>query len=113
MMAMLLFAMQGLSLMILLVAQSPVFVLLFVAAFGPAYGSVTLARPALIADFYGTAQYGRISSVMAMATTWALTVAPVGVSLLHDHFGSYQPVLWVLMGIFMAAVVVVSFVRPR
>jgi MFS family permease len=106
-----LFGLQGLALAILILGDSDASIVLFVIVFGAAYGAVTLARPALLAEIYGPAHYGRISSVMAMILTWAVTAAPVGASLLQGYWGSYQPVLWVLIGLTTAASVTVLFLR--
>lgn len=83
--------------LILLLIQSVVGVVLFVIIFGATFGAMTLVRPVIIADYYGPAQYGRISSVMAMFNTFAITVAPVGAGLLYDGFDqSYEPILVIL-----------------
>ena len=55
-------------------------------------GAVTPARAALLADFYGPAEYGAISGVMAFLLTLARAIAPLGASLLHDAAGGYDPV---------------------
>lgn len=100
----LVFAMQALAMLILLPGPSALVIGLFLFIFGTSYGAKTLARASVVADVFGAAHYGRISSVMALFLTFAGTAAPVGAGLLYDQFGSYQPVVWVIIGLSAASV---------
>jgi MFS family permease len=91
----LIFAIQVLGLVVLELSSGKTGVLVFVALFGMG-GAVTPARAALLADFYGPAEYGAISGVMAMLLTLARAIAPLGASLLHDATGGYDAVFWTL-----------------
>jgi MFS family permease len=91
----LIFALQVAGLVVLLMSNGKVGVLAFVLLFGMG-GAVTPARAALRADFYGPAEYGAISGVMAFLLTLARAIAPLGASLLHDATGGYDPVFWTL-----------------
>lgn len=86
-----------LSFGILLFSQRLFFVWAFVLFFGAAFGAMTLARPMLLADLYGIAEYGRINGIMAFMMTIVLTLAPIGAGLIFEWTGSYQTVLWVLL----------------
>ncbi len=70
---------------------------------------MTLVRPAMLAGLYGITHYGRISSIMALFLTLAGTAAPLGASLLYEQAGSYQPVLWAVLLLAVAATGVVFF----
>lgn len=65
----------------------------FIALFGAGFGAVTPARAALVADVYGPAHYGQISSVVAFATMLARALGPLGMSLIYDLAGGYPPAL--------------------
>ena len=52
--------------------------------------------PSKVAEIFGLAAYGGISGALALCTTVARTLAPLGAALLHDSRGSYQPVFWLL-----------------
>lgn len=91
------FALQAISMIVLLVGQAPALIGVFIVLFGMAQGAITLARPALLAELYGSTHYGRISSVMAIFLTLATTIAPIGASLIFDTAHSYQPVLWLVL----------------
>lgn len=100
------FALLGISVMILYTVQSTFGVILFVIVFGMAFGAVTLVRPVIIAQYYGSAQYGRISSVMATFLIFAGTLAPVGAGILYDGFEqNYDPILIILCVLSVLAIV--------
>jgi MFS family permease len=90
------FALQTLALVVLLTAHTRAGVLVFVALFGAGFGAITPARAALVADFYGPAHYGKISSVLSLFLTGSRALAPVGAGLLYTLNGGYGPALWAL-----------------
>jgi len=90
------FALQTLALVVLLTVHSRAGVVAFVVLFGAGFGAITPARAALIADFYGPAHYGRISSVLSLFLTGSRALAPVGAGLLYTLGGSYGPAFWLL-----------------
>lgn len=107
------FALLGISLMILYTIQSTFGVILFVIVFGMAFGAVTLVRPVIIAQYYGSAQYGRISSVMATFLTFAGTIAPFGAGVLYDGFQqNYDPILIILFVLSMLAILAMLRAQP-
>ncbi len=91
-----LFLLQTLALAALLLWRNPAGVFAFVALFGAGFGAITPARAALLADFYGPANYGSISGVLALFVTLARAVAPVGAGLGYDLAGNYEPIFWSL-----------------
>lgn len=106
------FALQTTAMLVLLMGASPLLIGVFIVIFGTSYGALTLARASIIAERFGSAHYGRISSVMVLFLTLAGVSAPVGASIMYDHFGSYQPVLWVIAGLAVIATSVTWFTRP-
>ncbi|MGH2558539.1 MAG: MFS transporter [Thermomicrobiales bacterium] len=108
----LIFGMQALALIVLLAVSSTAGVWLFVALFGAGFGAITPARAALIAEFYGPAEYGSISGVLALIITGARATGPLGASLLYDWTGGYDAVLWVLIALSVAATVAVLMAEP-
>ncbi|MEM7133333.1 MAG: MFS transporter [Chloroflexota bacterium] len=104
----LLFGLQAIAFIILMFVTSTAGVWTFVILFGAVYGATTLARPVLLADHFGSAQYGRISSIQYVFQTIATTSAPWGISLIYDAAGgNYQPALVVLIVLSILAVVTV------
>ena len=107
------FAMQGTATFVLLLGSSIWGIGIFIVVFGAGYGAQTLARASIIAELFGSSHYGRISSVMSIFLTVAGTAAPVGAGLIFDHFGSYQPVLWIVIILALIATGIVAFSKPE
>jgi MFS family permease len=105
------FALQAFALTILLLGQSLPMIWLFIILFGASQRATTLARPSILAELYGTSHYGRISSVMAIFLTLTSTSAPLGASLIFDHFATYRPVLWIVLTLSLAATGIVFLAK--
>jgi MFS family permease len=111
--AVLLALLQTLALLLLVIVPSAAGALAFAALFGAANGAITLARPALLAEHYGPAQYGSISGVLALFLSGAQALAPIGAGALYAGFGSYEPVIWILAVLSLASVASVSQARVQ
>ncbi|NDJ62797.1 MAG: MFS transporter [Chloroflexi bacterium] len=107
------FALQAAAMGILLLGSSTLAVALFIIVFGTSYGASTLARPSILAEMFGSTHYGRISSIVAIFVTFAATSAPVGAGLLYDRFGSYVPVLWIVLLLAVGATAVMLIAKPN
>ncbi|WP_318787644.1 MFS transporter [Nonomuraea angiospora] len=72
------FGVQGLAAVLLpLVGRSPAGAVAGVVLFGLGFGVGTIARPALLADRYGTGAYASLSGALALPITTAKAVAPL------------------------------------
>jgi MFS family permease len=69
---------------------------------GMGNGMTTLARATEIADRYGTAAYGSLSSRLALVTTFARAAGPIAGAALAALAG-YQVLLWALVAVCMVA----------
>jgi MFS family permease len=105
------FALQPLSLMVLLLVRSTPGLLIFVLLFGAQRGLATLVRPAMIADLYGAARYASIAGVLAFALALAQAIAPFGAGTAYDALHSYEPIFWGLAVI--AGVAVLALLPAR
>jgi len=99
-----LFAMMAVGLSTLLLAPSPWLLVVGAALFGMGSGASSPARAALVADFYGIANYGAINGVMTLVSTVARATAPVAMGLLFTTAGSYTPVFGVLIALAASSV---------
>ncbi|GAB4508479.1 MAG: MFS transporter [Anaerolineae bacterium] len=107
------FGLQAVTMAVLLLAAgSSGGVLAGVVIFGAAQGALTLLRPALLAEMYGTAYYGRISSMMGLVLIGVVTLAPAGAGVLYERTQSYTSVLVVLLMASVLAVLTMMFM-PR
>lgn len=84
---------HALGMMSLLLVPGTSGVIGFVVLFGMGFGAVTPARAALVAEVYGPAHYGQISSIVALATMLARALGPLGMSLLYEYAGGYPVAL--------------------
>lgn len=107
------FGLQTIALLILIFVPTIGGVWIFVVLLGSSNGVMTLARPALLADIYGTVFYGRISSVMAFCVTIATTLGVVGAGWMYTLYGNYDTVLWILVGLSIFATIAINFVRKN
>lgn len=101
------FVLLTISLAILLLGSAAFLIVLFVALFGMAIGSHTLTRPLIVADTYGAAYYGRISSSMVIFLTLTGTASPFAAGVLFDLFGSYNPMLILAAGFSLISTVLI------
>ncbi len=102
------FILLSVSLLTLLLGSSPLFILLFIALYGMAIGTNTLIRPLIVADTYGAAFYGRISSTMVFFLTLAGTAAPFAAGVLYDRFNSYNPMLLIVTGFSLLSILLIA-----
>ncbi len=107
------FAMQAAGIGLLLFGTSAPVILLFLLIFGTSFGARTLARPAILAELFGSASYGRIASINAIFGTLAATIAPVAAGWLYDTTGGYDLMLWLVVGFTVCAVVVMLLSKPE
>ncbi len=92
-----LFGVQGAGVLVLLAsADSAIGAVAFVLLFGVGFGAGTIARPALLAQTFGTSRYATLAGLMALVTTLATTVGPLAAGLARTTTGSYVPVLVVV-----------------
>lgn len=108
-----LFAIQAAATALLWPTPSLALIVLFVVFFGTVYGAETLARAAIIAELFGSASYGRISSVMSIFLTVGGTLAPVGAGALYDATRTYDGVVAIAVVLIAAALALVLWARPR
>ncbi|MEV0649602.1 MFS transporter [Phytomonospora sp. NPDC050363] len=80
-----------------------------VTAFGLGFGVATIARPAILADRYGTGRFATIAGMVAFPMTIAKALSPLGAVLLHpDLF------MWTAGALCLAAAVLLAAIRsPR
>lgn len=85
----------------------------FVLFFGLANGSISLAKPALIAETYGAKHYGSINGSMTSIIAIAQTIAPFGAGALHQLTGGYHAVLWVFAALAAASALAIALAQPK
>jgi MFS family permease len=87
---------------------APIVVLL-----GVANGMSTLARATTVAAIFGPRHYASIGGALAVGTTTARALGPVGASLLQVALGGYEGVFWFLTVALVGAGVAVAGTEAR
>lgn len=85
----------------------------FVLFFGLANGSISLAKPALIAETYGPQHYGTISGSMTSVVALAQTVAPFAAGALHGLSDDYTLALWLFASLALLSAMAIWQARPK
>ncbi len=105
--AAIIFGFIALGLAILLLLDSRTGVVIFVVLFGMAFGAITPARAAIVADLYGSTNYGAISGALATGITFARAASPVTAGVIVTITGSYVPVFVLLLSTMLLALIAV------
>lgn len=106
------FLVRGAAVLILLSLEGATALWLFAAFFGAANGASTLARAGLVADTFGTGNYGAINGSMSLLIATVQTVSPLAVGALRMSTGSYTVPLYLLVAVSLLAALTVSRARP-
>lgn len=103
------FGAQALGAVVLLLAGATLAgAIVFVVLFGIGFGVGTIARPAMLAEAYGTTSYATLSALLGVALTAARSVGPVAAGAVRTWAGSYQPVTAGLVAVCAVAAVAVA-----
>jgi MFS family permease len=102
------YAAQFVGLVLLLFSAARPTVAVYVALAGISRGMFTLVRATLIAELFGTKNYGSISSVVAMATAASQAVGPLVGGALETAWGSYGLMIAVMAGLAGVATVLAA-----
>lgn len=91
--------MQALALVLLASASGSVAVVTCAVVFGVTIGNSLMMHPLLLAERFGTQDYGRIYSLSQMMAVLGMAGGPALVGLLHDVGGGYGPAYMAIAGI--------------
>ncbi|WP_207955980.1 L-lactate MFS transporter [Rubrobacter marinus] len=76
------------------------------------YGGGFGTMPAFAADYFGSANVGRIYGLLLTAWSFAAVVGPLLISYVHDSTGSYAPAFYIIAGIMAVSAIVALIMRP-
>ncbi len=94
-------------------AQTLWMVLLFVAIYGPSFGSSVAALPTIRADYFGRRAFGTISGLSGTVQMGGMVLGPLFAAYIHDATGSYQLAFLIFSALLvMAAGLFLSLGRP-
>lgn len=102
------FGVRVLALVLLVAPLPPAGLFVFAALFGGANGASTLARAGLVAERFGSANYGTINGSMSTLIAVIQTAAPLAIGFSRVATGDYTVGLLVLVGTTAVAAYAVS-----
>jgi len=86
------------TLLLALAADFTTFVA-YAVTFGMAAGVLMIVRQTSVAEIFGTRGYGAISGALATVSIVPRTTGALTIAIVHDWFGSYDQVVWILFGL--------------
>jgi OFA family oxalate/formate antiporter-like MFS transporter len=86
--------------------------ILFLLTFGPGYGGPIPLRPALMADYFGTKNFGTIMGLSGVVSMAGGLVSPVLAGWIFDSTGSYQLAWTIFAFITLPAIPLMLLARP-
>ncbi len=105
---------QALGVAVLIRATTEVWLWVFVAIYGLAYGTRLPLRASLMADHFGRRAFASITAVQGIPIAVASALGPWAAGLLYDALGDYQFAFWLTAGAYcLAGLIVIASPRPR
>lgn len=111
--ALALMAVQTVSLVGMAFAETRVPILAAVALFGLTIGNSLMMHPLLLAERYGTREYGRIYSMSQFVAMAGVAAGPVVIGLLYDRSGAYTLPFLVMAAATFAGLLILQFGARR
>ncbi len=108
------FLLQAVLLVLLPFLGAASFLLLAILAFViiSCYGGGFGTMPAFTADYFGSANVGKVYGLLLTAWSFGGVLGPLLISYIIDSTGSYTAAFYILAGIMVASAVVAFIVRP-
>jgi cyanate permease len=75
----------------------------FVLFYGATNGAITLTRAALVGELFAPSVYGRVNGAISLFVSPLGAAAPFVAGVLHNQFGNYQGVLWILVAMLVVS----------
>ena len=76
------------------------------------YGGGFGTMPAFTADYFGSANVGRIYGLLLTAWSFAAVVGPLLISYVHDSTGSYETGFYIIAGIMAVSAILALVIQP-
>jgi MFS family permease len=100
---------QAVGLVLLAVAEDPAQLLMGTVVFGVTMGNSLMMHPLLLAERFGTRDYGRIYSMSQLMTVVGMAACPSLIGLLYEATGGYGVPFLAVAGLTMVGLAVLAF----
>ncbi len=105
---------QAAGLVILVLASSTGWLILYVVVYGVAYGAFSPLRASVMADHFGRRAYGSITAVQGIPMAICAGLGPVAAGWLYDGLHQYAAAFWLCAAAFLLAALGTAVVpRPE
>jgi MFS family permease len=94
---------QAVGIVVLVLAPSLGWLLLYVVIYGTAYGAFSPLRASVMADHFGRRTYGSITAVQGIPMALCAGLGPLAAGWLYDWLHHYELAFWLCAGAFLLA----------
>jgi MFS family permease len=109
----LVYGLHGIGLGIVATADEAVMFFAGSAVTGLTVGAIVMLPPIIVRQVYGTVGFGRTYAMVNVVMYIAAALSPWVIGIMRDATGGYETGLWMLVGLEVAAAVLVLFALPR
>jgi len=106
------FLIQAAGAFLFLFAQEPVFLWLAVAVYGLGFSGVLVTQEVVWANYFGRLSLGRVRSLGYLIAFGFGASGPIAMNAVFDILGSYRPAFMVIVGLFVAASLLMALAKP-
>ncbi|WP_220199569.1 MFS transporter [Ktedonospora formicarum] len=85
---------QALGVVVLILAPSVPWLLLYVLLYGAAFGAISPLKASVVADYFGKKAYGTITALQGLPIAFGTALGPLAAGWLYDLFGRYDVAFW-------------------
>lgn len=97
----------GLGVAVITLATSALWLYLYVAVYGVAFGARSPLRASVMARHYGRRAYGTITAIQGVVMALPAAFGPLAAGWLYDQLGNYELAFWLTTGAFAAAALLI------
>ena len=96
---------QAVGIVVLVLASSLSWLILYVVVYGTAYGAFSPLRASVMADHFGRRAYGSITAVQGIPVAVCAGLGPLAAGWLYDMLHHYEVAFWLCAGAFLLAAI--------
>ena len=96
---------QAAGIVVLVLASSLSWLILYVVVYGTAYGAFSPLRASVMADHFGRRAYGSITAVQGIPVAVCAGLGPLAAGWLYDMLHHYEVAFWLCAGAFLLAAI--------
>lgn len=101
---------QATGLVVLVLASSLSWLILYVVVYGVAYGAFSPLRASVMAEHFGRRAYGSITAVQGIPMAICAGLGPLAAGWLYDLLHQYEVAFWLCAGAFLLAAIGIAMV---